>query len=53
MCHILFSIYKRNSTLPTAGGKVKNAQNHRQIDARGEAEGIEPVIYGIFYYRLR
>ena len=40
-----------NSILSTAGGKVKNVQNHRQIDARGEAEGIKPVIYGILYYR--
>ena len=37
--------------LPMAGGKVKNAQNHRQIDTRSEAEGIIPVIYGILYYR--
>ena len=28
-------------------GEVKNSQNHRQIDARGEAEGIKTVIYGI------
>ena len=32
------------------GDKVKNAQNHRQIDARGKAEGSEPVIYCILYY---
>ena len=25
--------------------KIKNAQNHREIDAQGEAEGIEHVIY--------
>ena len=43
----------RYSILLPAGGKVKNAQNHRQIDARGEAEGIKPVIYGILYYRRR
>ena len=43
----------KNSILPTAGGKVKNAQNHRRIDARGEAEGIKPVICGILYYRVR
>ena len=32
-----YLMYK-NSILPTKGGKGKNAQNHRQIDARGEAE---------------
>ena len=42
-----------NRILLTAGGKVKNAQSHRQIDDRGEAEGIKPVIYGILYYRRR
>ena len=46
-------MYINYSILPTAGGKVKNAQSHRQIDARGEAEGIKPVIYGILYYRVR
>ena len=39
-----------NSILLTTGGKIKNAQNYRQIDARGGAEGIEPVIYGILYF---
>ena len=29
---------------------MKYAQNHRQIDARGEDEGIKPVIYGILYF---
>ena len=37
----------KDSILPTAGGKVKNAQNHRQIDA------LKAVIYGILYYRRR
>ena len=41
------------SILPTVRGKVKNAQDHRQIDARDEAELIKPVIYGILYYRRR
>ena len=27
-----------NSLLLTTGGKIKNTQNHRQIDARSEAE---------------
>ena len=39
------------------GGKIKNAQNHRRIDARGEAElcvhSIKPVIYGILYFLPR
>ena len=53
-CDYLYnSIKSDNSILPTAGGKVKNAPNHRQIDARGEAEDIKPVIYGILYYRRR
>ena len=44
---------QNNSILLTEGGKVKNAQNHKQIDARGEVEGIKPVIYGILYYQRR
>ena len=28
-----------NTILQSMGGKIKDAQNHRQIDARGEAEG--------------
>ena len=36
--------------LPTVGGKVENAQNHRHIDARDEAEGVKPVVYVILYY---
>ena len=42
-----------NSILPTAGGKVENAHNRRQIDAGGKAEGTKPVIYDILYYRRR
>ena len=42
-----------NSILPTTGGKVKNAQNHRRIDARGEAESSKPVMYGILYCLVR
>ena len=29
---------------------MKNAQNHRQIDARGEVEGIKLVILSILYF---
>ena len=32
-------------------GKVKNVENHRQIDALGEAEGIKHVFHGFLYYR--
>ena len=42
-----------NSMLPITGGKVKNDQNYRQIGARGKAECIKNVIYGILYYRRR
>ena len=30
----------KNSILLTTGGKLKNAQNHRRIDARGEARAL-------------
>ena len=38
------SEYKINSILHHEAGKVKNAQNHREIDGRGEAEGSKPVV---------
>ena len=37
----IYIFLDHNIILPTAGGKVKNAQKHRQIDARGEADLIE------------
>ena len=40
---------KKNSILHHEAGKVKNAQNHREIGSRGEAEGSKPVIWGILY----
>ena len=43
----MFYTYKHDSIFFTAGGKVKNAQNYRQIDAQSKAEGIKPVIYGV------
>ena len=42
-----------NSMLLTTSGKIKDAKNHRQINAWGEAEDIEPVIYGIPYFLPR
>ena len=44
---------QKNRILPTAGGKVKNARNHGQIEARDETKGIKSVIWSIFYYRVR
>ena len=46
-------ITHRNRILLTTGGKIQNAQNHRQINARGEAEGIKPVINGILSFLPR
>ena len=42
-------IEDRGCTLLTAGVKLKNAQNHSLIRARGEAEVSEPIIYGILH----
>ena len=39
--------------LPTAEGKLRSAQNHRQIDARGKAGGIKAAISGILNHRAR
>ena len=36
--------FLHNNILLTTGGKIKNAQNHRSIDARSEAEGSKPVV---------
>ena len=51
LCETISRLLLENSSIsPTAEVKVKNAQNHRRIDAQGKAEGIKPVIYGILYY---